>query len=191
MSQLEPPSNDQDHRLGSPDAPAQLVEYGDYECPFCGRAHHVVKAVQRRMGRRLLYIYRHFPLSTIHPHAQLAAEAAEAAGAQGRFWQMHNGLFENQQLLGEDLILSLAQALGLDLERFVHELKTGVYRPRVRQHFMSGVRSGVNGTPTFFINGARHDQSWDEETLIAALDRAARPSERILGWRHGAAQRAQ
>jgi protein-disulfide isomerase len=168
-----PVSPARDHIRGPLDAPVTLVEYGDYECPYCGAAHGIVNAVQARMANRLCFVYRHFPLTTLHPHAQLAAEAAEAAGAQKEFWAMHDVLFENQQQLDPPYLLAYAEALGLDTGRFSAELAEHVHAPKVREDFMSGVRSGVNGTPTFFINGVRHDGSWDAPALLAALQRAA------------------
>jgi protein-disulfide isomerase len=146
-----------------------LLEYGDYECPYCGAAYPIIKDVQARMGDRLRFVFRNFPITTSHPHAEQAAEAAEAAGAQGRFWEMHDVLYENQKRLGDDDLRAYAQRIGLDLERFDKELAEHVHAPRVREDFMSGVRSGVNGTPTFFINGARYDDAYDVETLLAAL----------------------
>jgi protein-disulfide isomerase len=166
-----PVDDDRDHVQGPPDASVTLVEYGDYECPYCGAAYPIVKRIQRRMADQLRFVFRNFPISTSHPHAEAAAEAAEAAGAQGRFWEMHDLTFENQRnLTGPDL-RSYAETLGLDLERFDDELAGHTHADRVREDFMSGVRSGVNGTPTFFINGARHDGSFDYETLLDALAR--------------------
>ena len=150
-----PVSEDRDHVQGPAEAAVTLVEYGDYECPYCGAAYPIIKAVQERMGERLRFVFRNFPITTSHPHAEQAAEAAEAAAAQGRFWQMHDLLYENQQRLGDQ------------------ELAEHVHAPRVREDFMSGVRSGVNGTPTFYINGLRYDDSYELDTLLAALERAA------------------
>jgi protein-disulfide isomerase len=173
VARLVLPVSERDHGQGAPNARATLVEYGDYECPFCGQAHPIVKAVQARLERRMRFVYRHFPLTEIHPRAMAAAEAAEAAGAQGRFWEMHDLLFENQPALSDRDLLRYAGHLGLDLPRFVTELAEHVHEPRIREHFMSGVRSGVNGTPTFFINGIRHDGPWDVDTLSDALLAAA------------------
>ena len=170
--QLKPPVSDHDHAQGPADAKLTLVEYGDYECPHCGRAYPIVKAVQKRLGSRLRFVFRNFPLNNAHPHAQAAAEAAEAAGAQGRFWEMHDVIFENQDALETDDLRRYAEELGLDVDRFASELDREVYRDRVRRDFTSGVRSGVNGTPTFFINGARFDGSWDESGLLAGLQAA-------------------
>jgi protein-disulfide isomerase len=168
-----PVSEERDHIQGPSDTPVTLVEYGDYECPYCGVAYPVIKEVQSRMGERLRFVFRNFPITTSHPHAEQAAEAAEAAGAQDRFWEMHDVLYENQRHLSDADLRSYAEKLGLDLERFDEELAEHVYAARVREDFMSGVRSGVNGTPSFYINGAKHDDSYDLETLLAALERAA------------------
>src|SRR5690348_711131 len=168
------PVGERDHVQGPADAPVTLVEYGDYECPHCGRAYPIVKQVRARLGRRLRFVFRNFPLRESHPHAQHAAEAAETAGAQGKFWEMHDRLFERQFALEDDNLVEYARELGLDAERVREELAGRVYEPRVREDFRSGVASGVNGTPTFFVNGVRHDDAWDLETLLAALQRAAK-----------------
>jgi protein-disulfide isomerase len=171
---LKPPVGESDHVAGPGDAPVTLVEYGDYECPHCGRAHPVVKRVQRELGSQLRFVFRHFPLAEAHPHAQLAAQAAEAAGAQGKFWEMHDMLFEHQDALEGDDIVGYAESVGLDVARFARDIEAGTYAKRVRDDFRSGVRSGVNGTPTFFVNGARYDGSWaNEEAFIHALREAA------------------
>ena len=150
-----------------------MVEYGDFECPFCGRAHAVVKALKKALGRRLRFVFRHFPLATAHPHAQQAAEAAEAAGAQGQFWEMHDVLFDNQEALEDDDLMGYAEALGLDLTQFAADLAGHAHAPRVRQDFLSGVRSGVNGTPTFFLNEMRYDGPRDFDTMVEAIEEAA------------------
>jgi protein-disulfide isomerase len=175
-NELVVPVNERDHIAGSPDAPVILVEYGDFECPHCGRAYPIVNAARRALGDELAMVYRHFPLAEIHPHATLAAEAAEAAGAQGKFWAMHNMLFEHQDALEEEDLVAYAGALGLDRNRVAREMANGVYAPRVRDDFLGGVRSGVNGTPTFFINGVRFDGNWgDPGELIEVLAQAAAP----------------
>jgi protein-disulfide isomerase len=166
---LTDPISDRDHLRGSPTASVTLVEYGDYECPYCGAAHPIVNEVQRLMGDDLLFAYRHFPLGQIHPHAPQAAEAAEAAAAQGRFWEMHDLLYEHQDRLEPPDLMTYAEALGLDLDRFAAELESHVHAPRVREDFMSGVRSGVNGTPTFFVDGVRYNGSYDLPDLLDAL----------------------
>jgi protein-disulfide isomerase len=168
-----PVTEGRDHIQGPADAPVTLVEYGDYQCPYCGAAHHIVHEVQARMGNRLRFVFRNFPISTSHPRAEQAAEAAEAAAAQGRFWPMHDVIFENQKRLRDHDLRGYAEQVGLDLERFDAEMAEHVHAARVHEDFMSGVRSGVNGTPTFFVNGGRYDDSYDVETLLAALERAA------------------
>lgn len=162
-----------DHIRGPIAAPVTLLEYGDYECPYCGAAHPVTEAVQAALGDEMRFVFRHFPLTTIHPHAAEAAEAAEAAGAQGQFWAMHDLLYANQDHLEGPDLLRYAEALGLDLHRFVTDLTERVHAPKVQQDFLSGVRSGVHGTPTFFINGVRHEGAWDYPRLLAAVQRAA------------------
>ena len=168
-----PVSKERDHILGPETAPVTLVEYGDYECPHCGAAHSIVKQIQEAMGDDLRFVFRHFPLTQIHPHAERAAEAAEAAGAQRRFWTMHDLLFEHQQTLDDSHLLRFAEVSGLDVVRFTRELEEGVHLERVREDFKSGVRSGVNGTPTFFINGVRHNGSWELNSLLQAIERAS------------------
>ena len=169
---LTPPVNDRDHAHGLATAPVTLVEYGDYECPYCGAAYPIVKEVQRRLGDTLRFVFRNFPLAEMHPHAQHAAEAAEAAGAQGHFWPMHDLLYEHQRALDDAHLRRYAAELGLDEGRFDRELSGHAYAGRVREDVVSGARSGVNGTPTFFINGRRHDGSYDLKTLLAALEHA-------------------
>ncbi|HZT44009.1 MAG TPA: thioredoxin domain-containing protein [Chthonomonadaceae bacterium] len=169
---LTPPVTERDHTQGPPNAPVTLVEYGDYECPHCGHAYPIVKAIQEQIGDNLRFVYRNFPLSQAHPHAEHAAEAAEAAGAQGRFWDMHDILFERQEALDDPDLVDYAGAIGLDTGRFIKDMEEGVFADRVQEDFLSGVRSGVNGTPSFFINGARHDGSYDYETLLAAIEKA-------------------
>jgi protein-disulfide isomerase len=168
-----PVSDERDHIQGSPDAPVTLLEYGDYECPYCGAAYPIVKQLQARLGERLRFAFRNFPITTSHPHAEYAAEAAEAAAVQGRFWEMHDHLYEHQRQLEDADLHAYAEQLGLDVARFDNELAGHANADRVREDFMSGVRSGVNGTPTFYINGKRHDASYDIDTLLAALQSAA------------------
>jgi len=170
---LANPVSAADHVQGSPDAKVTLVEYGDYQCPYCGAAYQVIKAVQKRLGANLRFVFRNFPLNQAHPHAELAAESAEAAGAQDKFWEMHDALYENQAQLGQPLIEALAKRLKLDAGRFEVDLQTRKFQAHVKRDFMGGVRSGVNGTPGFFINGERYDGSWEEPSLTAALQQAA------------------
>jgi Na+:H+ antiporter, NhaA family len=171
IPKLTQPVSERDHVKRSLDAPVVLVEYGDYECPHCQEVYPILYELKERMGNRLAYIYRHFPISRQHPNAQLAAEAAEAAAAQGKFWEMHHKLFTHQNELGFDDLLRHASAIGLDAELFRRELEEHTYTDRVREDFMSGVRSGVNGTPTFYINGTRYDGAWDLESLIEAIEK--------------------
>lgn len=173
-AQLTEPVGEGDHTIGSPDAPVTLVEYGDFQCPHCRAAHPVVKVVLERMGDQVRFVYRHFPITSTHPHAQHAAEAAESAGAQGEFWAMHDLIFRNQEALEDDDLISYAEKIGIDASRVATELSEGTHEDKVRKDFRSGVRSGVNGTPTFFINGARYDGVWkDEEAFVEALREAA------------------
>jgi protein-disulfide isomerase len=166
---LTTPIGPEDHTIGPETARVTLVEYGDYECPFCGRAQPVVKQILRLLGDDLLFAFRHFPLTQIHSHALDAAIAAEAAGAQGRFWELHDLLFTHQDRLAPRDLLVLARSIDLDLERFAEDLTQRKYEPRVRRDFLSGIRSGVNGTPTFFINGMRHNGGWNLESLLDGI----------------------
>jgi protein-disulfide isomerase len=176
---LRAPLSDRDHVQGPPDAPVTLIEYGDYECPHCGRAYPIVKEVQRRLGRRLRFVFRNFPLREVHPHAEHAAEAAEAAASQGKYWEMHDTLFEHQSALGDRQLLQYAVTIGLAAEQFAQELASHEHTRHVRADFLGGIRSGVNGTPTFFINDIRHDDAWDADTLVGALEAAVgAPEER-------------
>jgi protein-disulfide isomerase len=166
---LTVPDPERDHFQGSADAPIKLLEYGDYECPFCGDAHAMVQEIQRRLGDDLLFAFRNFPLTNIHPHAEHAAEAAEAAGDQGNFWGMHDLLFENQSALEDEDLSAYAAELGLDARRLIRQVAWKIYAPRIHEDFKSGVRGGVNGTPTFFINGERYDGVSDVKDLLSAL----------------------
>jgi protein-disulfide isomerase len=172
MATLKTPVTPEDHIQGAEDAPVTLVEYGDYECPHCGHAHPIVKRVQKHFGKGLRFVFRNFPLSEIHPHAESAAETAEFAGAHGKFWEMYDRLFENQERLGGPLYLELAEELGLSPAELRQALEEEKYKARVRGDFSSGVRSGVNGTPTFFINDKRHDGPFDYESLVLAIQEA-------------------
>jgi protein-disulfide isomerase len=165
------PVSDRDQIRGPAGAPVTLLEYGDYECPHCGAAHPAVQQVRQVAGKRLRFVYRHFPLANVHANAQAAAEAAEAAGAQKKFWAMHDQLFEHQDALDPESLVGHAAAVGLDIDRFAAELTSGVHEAKVREDFMSGVRSGVNGTPTFYINGVRHNGGYHAEALLEAIER--------------------
>ena len=170
---LTPPVGDRDHTLGPPDAAVTLVEYGDYECPYCGRAFPIVQQLREEMVERLRIVYRHFPQNTVHAHASVAAQAAEAAGAQGKFWQMHDLLFRHQDDLADADFVQYALRIGLEVYRFEADLSSEFYSRRVRDDYASGLRSGVHGTPTFFINGNRYEGALEYEVLRGALERAA------------------
>jgi protein-disulfide isomerase len=170
MSMLKAPVTQLDHILGPDNAPLTLLEYGDYECPHCGAAHPIVNRVRRHFGNRLRFVFRHFPLGQVHPNAEPAAETAEFAGAHGKFWNMHDALFENQERIGPPLFFALAGELHLSEAGLRDALVSGTYQPKVRADFLSGVRDGVNGTPSIFINGERHDGAYDFEDLVAAIE---------------------
>ena len=170
---LAMPVSERDHIRGPETAPVTLLEYGDYECPYCGRAYLVISELRQVAGDLFRFAFRNFPLLQIHPHAERAAEAAEAAGAQGRFWEMHDTLFEHQQALSDANLFLYATALGLDTKRFISELAAHIYAPRVAEDIASGIASGLQGTPTFFINEIRYDGSHDLASLLAAIQEAA------------------
>lgn len=170
MSKLSTPVGADDHIQGDPAAACILVEYGDYQCPSCGQAYPIVKRLQKHFGKRLAFVFRNFPLSQIHPWAEPSAEAAEFAAVHGKFWEMHDLLYENQQNLGESLLLELADTLDLSSAQLLTAVAEHRYQDRVKTDFRGGVRSGVNGTPTFFINRVRHDDSYDFATLTAAIE---------------------
>jgi protein-disulfide isomerase len=163
---------DHDHAQGSADAPITLLEYGDYECPYCGKAYPAVRRIQKQMGDRLRFVFRNFPLNTIHEHASQAAQAAEAAGGQGKFWAMHDLLYENQENLADVDLRQYALKAGLEIYRFESDMAGEVYAKKVRDDFRGGVRSGVNGTPTFFINGYRFNETVNYENLLVAVKAA-------------------
>jgi protein-disulfide isomerase len=170
MSTLKVPVSPSDHIQGDEHALVTLVEYGDYECPHCGRAYHIVKALQEHYGSQFRLVFRNFPLTQVHPLAEPAAEAAEFAGARKRFWEMHDGIYENQGRLSVRLLFELAELLGLPAESLRDALAGHEFLPRIQKDLQGGVRSGVNGTPTFFINGVRHDGLYEFEDLVSAID---------------------
>lgn len=172
MTRLSIPVGPEDHAQGLANAPITLVEYGDYECPYCGEVYPVLKEVEAAMGDRLRFVFRNFPLAEMHPHALRAAEFAEAAATAGHFWEAHDMLFENQQALTDEDLLGYASALGLD-EATIRRAFDGSTEGKVRADFLGGVRSGVNGTPTLFVNGVRYDGPRDARSLIAVLQRSA------------------
>jgi protein-disulfide isomerase len=167
---LTHPVSAHDHTQGPADAPVTLVEYGDYQCPYCGAAYPVVKRLQKALGKKLRFVFRNFPLTQAHPYALMAAEAAEAAALQGKFWEMHDLLFEQQAFLDPDVIPSWAQDIGLNLDKFRNDINQGIVEERIKKDRQSGIRSGVNGTPTFFINGTRYDGSPDYDSLLATFE---------------------
>ena len=169
MSKLKPPVNSNDHIQGNANAPVELVEYGDYQCSHCGRAYPIIKRIQQQMGNQLKFVFRNFPLAESHPDAMNAALAAEAAALQGKFWQMHDIIYENQQALQEEDLINYAAQIGLDEDQFAADFGREEVEQKVEGDFESGVRSGVNGTPSFFINGEKYNGSWDEETLLQQL----------------------
>jgi protein-disulfide isomerase len=158
-----------DHLQGSADAAYTLIEYGDYQCPGCGHLFLLIRDLQAELGVMLRIAYRHYPFSGIHPQAQSAAEAAEAAGAQNRFWDMHDLLFENQNALAPKDLYRYAERIGLDIKRFREDVKARRYRDLVNEHFRRGVEDGVYGTPGLFINGIRHNGTPDFDTLRARI----------------------
>jgi protein-disulfide isomerase len=182
---LSPPvSDERDHIHGPHSAPVTLVEYGDYECPYCGEAHLILQKLVAHFGEKMRFVFRNFPLTQMHPHALGAAEAAEAASVQGRFWEMHDVLYERQDGLEENDLVSYAAELQLDLARFQNDLSQGVYRDRIQEDFMSGVRSGVNGTPTLFINGRRYEGPVELHSLTDAVNQSAAPHHEGASQRH-------
>ena len=172
MATLKLPITREDHIQGPEDAAATLVEYGDYECLDCEDAYPIVKLVQQHFGKGLRFVFRNFPMREMHSQAESAAETAEFADAHGKFWEMHNALFECQGRLGARFYAAMAEKLGLPAADLCQALKDGTYTARVRADFSNGVRSGVNGTPTFFINGKRHDGPFDYQSLVLAIERA-------------------
>jgi protein-disulfide isomerase len=188
---LAKPIDESDHVQGPADAPVTLVEYGDFQCPHCRTAHFYLKNVLATMGDDMRFVFRHMPLTQIHPMAQPAAEAAEAAGAQGKFWPMHDAIYENQDLLSPALLTRLGQRLGLDMQRFNDDLASHRFLPKVKEDFMSAVRSGAAGTPSFFINGEPYEGGFDDEPLIDALRFAAQGrAPHVTKGRHAPQPRA-
>jgi len=172
--QLIRPVGDRDHRLGPLDAPAQLVEYGDYQCPFCADALPGVKRILSRYGDRVLFVFRHFPLVSQHPRAWRAALTAECAGVQGRFWPMHDHLLGHQHDLSDEDLATHARALGLDMAAYERDLRDAELAAHIREDALGGLRSGVLGTPTFFVNGRRLEGGFRPDELEAAVEQAVR-----------------
>jgi protein-disulfide isomerase len=169
---LRPPFSEKDHYQGDIKAPLELLEYGDFQCPYCGQAYPIIKKVQARLGKDLRFVFRNFPLTDAHPQAYTAALAAEAAARQDAYWKMHDLLYEKQGNISEPQFFShIAGSLHLDIAKFEADLQDPAIAKKVDDDFESGVRSGVNGTPGFFINGLRYDDDWDEKSLIAHLQK--------------------
>src|SRR6185369_11576197 len=177
-STLTPRVSARDHIQGRDEAPLTLVEYADYQCPYCGSAHPVIKRLQKSLGRKLRFVFRNFPLTQSHPYALLAAQAAEAAALQGKFWDMHDLIFENQEQLEPEVLPVWAHKIGLDVDQFATAIKEGRVSKRIQEDYASGVESGVDGTPSFFINGSRYEDEDDYDSLRAALLDAADTVER-------------
>ena len=169
MSKLRTAVNSQDHIQGNINAPIELVEYGDYQCPHCGHAYPIIKSIQKKMGNKLKFVFRNFPLAEIHPNAVNAAVASEAAAMQNKFWEMHDHLFEFQSRLDDESLVRYAAQLKLNVEQFENDFEKPELIKKVDADFESGVRSGVNGTPSFFINGEKYNDSWEEEPFLNYL----------------------
>jgi protein-disulfide isomerase len=170
MASLKVPVAPADHILGDEKAIVTLVEYGDYQCPHCGHAHPIVKKLRKYFGKQLRFVFRNFPLTEIHPLAEPAAEAAEFAGAAGSFWQMHDGIFENQPRLTLPFLNELGTEIGLSADELAASLENHEFLEKIRADFMGGVRSGVNGTPTFFINSRRYEGAPSFEDMVNAIE---------------------
>jgi protein-disulfide isomerase len=169
MSKLTPVVNNRDHIAGPEGAPIELVEYGDYECPHCGRAYPIIKSLQKKLGDKLKFVFRNFPLAEAHPDATHAAIATEVAGAHGKFWEMHDIVFENQESLEDVYLVRYAAKIGLDMSAFKSDFDDPQFREKVESDFESGIRSGVNGTPSFYINGQKFNGDWEEKHFLAYL----------------------
>lgn len=170
MSKLKPPVNLNDHFQGNENAVIELVEYGDYQCPHCGQAYPIIKSIQQKLGNKLKFVFRNFPLAEIHPNATNAAIAAEAASAQNKFWEMHDIIFENQYSLTDISLIKYAAHISLNIEQFEADFEKEQYQNKVATDFESGIRSGVNGTPSFFINGEKYNGNWDEIDFLNYLN---------------------
>ena len=169
MARLKPPVGNRDHIKGDLTSPIQLLEFGDFQCPHCGAAHPIIKEIEKKFGEELVFIFRHFPMSELHPFAQAAAVASEAAARQGKFWQMHDLIFENQAALSNELLLLLAKSLQLNMKSFQKDLRDPELFEKVETDFESGVISGVNGTPSFYINGNKYEGPYEFPSLVTAI----------------------
>jgi len=167
---LKPAVTDEDHLEGNKEATLELVEYGDYECPHCGHAHPILKKIVKEFGPRLKFVFRNFPLSEMHPHAVSAAVAAEAAARQGKFWEMHDIIFEHQHHLEPGDLHMYAKKIGLDLQQFMNDIQDNAIIDHINDDIESGLRSGVNGTPSFYINGKKYEGDWEFEPFAEYLE---------------------
>ena len=175
---LAVPVSERDHRQGPETATVTLVQYGDYECPYTRQSTWAVQAIQQQLGDQLRFVFRNFPLTEIHPHALNAALAAEAAAAQGKFWEMHDYIFHHQHTLEDSDLARFAETVGLDLQQYAHDMATNAHLARIEEDVEGGERSGVQGTPTFFINGVVYRGSWEQDALLAALEAAIQAARR-------------
>jgi protein-disulfide isomerase len=172
MPGLKPPFNKADHYKGSLGSAVQLLEYGDFQCPHCGAAHPMLKKIEKTFGSGMLFIFRHFPLYESHPYAKIAAIASEAAARQESFWEMFDLIYENQSRLDREMLLGLAKSLHLNLKKFQNDLEDPALAEKVESDFESGILSGVNGTPSFFINGKKYNGPYTFESLVLAMEQA-------------------
>ena len=182
MAKLKPPASIEDHMMGKLNASVILVEYGDFQCPHCGAAYPILKEIEKKFKDSIAFIFRHFPLSESHPMALPAAISAEAAANQGRFWQMHDLIFENQYRLSPQTLLHLAETLKLDMKTFQKDIQNPKLSEKVEANFESGIQSGVNGTPSFYINGSKFNGSYDFLSLSHAVEEGlSEPQEKHSG----------
>ena len=168
---LKPAISNKDHSTGSDDAPIQLLEYGDYQCPHCGHAHPIIKSIVKALGKDIKFVFRNFPLQEAHPDAVPAAVSSEAAALQGKYWEMHDTLFEHQQHLSAEHLFLYADKTGLNVEQFASDIQKDELLNKVQGDFESGVRSGLNGTPTFFVNGVKYNGSWEKADFLPYLQK--------------------
>jgi protein-disulfide isomerase len=180
MPVLKPPFSEADHYRGSIKSAIQLLEFGDFQCPHCGAAHPMLKKIEKTFGSRMLFIFRHFPLSESHPYAKIAAIASEAAARQGNFWEMFDLIYENQSRLDREMLLGLAKTLHFNIKKFQKDLEDPALTEKVESDFESGILSGVNGTPSFYINGEKYNGPYTFESLALALDHAIGVGNRPL-----------
>ncbi len=166
---LKPAVNNKDHITGNENAAIELVEYGDYQCPHCGHAHPIIKGILQTIGKDIKFVFRNFPLQEMHPDAVTAAVSTEAAALQDKYWEMHDTVFEHQNHLSANHLFQYAEQTGLDMQQFATDIQKDELLDKVQNDFESGVRSGVNGTPTFFINGVKYNGSWEKEDFLPHL----------------------